>query len=132
MFSLFLSWIIQPKNAILTAIILAFLTLFAHDRYLQHEVNVRDENIVILNNNISELKASIELQNLSIKKINEDFEIQKNNFEKEYKDLEEKNKSKISYIKKQSEYQSPKDINEVDATRKVFNDFKNMRLGVKK
>ena len=130
MFSLFLSWIIQPKNAILTAIILAFLTLFAHDRYLQHEVNVRDENIANLNKNISDLKASIDLQNLAIKKMNDDYVQQKNDFEKQLTDTQNKNQSKIKYIDKQQNYTSPVNVQEVDATHQVFDDFLKNRKGV--
>ena len=130
MFSLFLSWIIQPKNAILTAILVAFLTLFAHDRYLNHEVNVRDENIANLNKNISDLKASIDLQNLAIKKMNDDYVQQKNDFEKQLTDTQNKNQSKIKYIDKQQNYTSPVNVQEVDATHQVFDDFLKNRKGV--
>ena len=130
MFSLLLSWIIQPKNAILTAILVAFLTLFAHDRYLNHEVNVRDENIANLNKNISDLKASIDLQNLAIKKMNDDYVQQKNDFEKQLTDTQNKNQSKIKYIDKQQNYTSPVNVQEVDATHQVFDDFLKNRKGV--
>ena len=130
MFSLFLSWIIQPKNAILTAVLVAFLTLFAHDRYLNHEVNVRDENIANLNKNISDLKASIDLQNLAIKKMNNDYVQQKNDFEKQLTDTQNINQPKIKYIEKQQSYTSPVNVQEVDATHQVFDDFLKNRKGV--
>ena len=130
MFSLFLSWIIQPKNAILTAILVAFLTLFAHDRHLNHEVNVRDENIANLNKNISDLKASIDLQNLAIKKMNNDYVQQKNDFEKQLTDTQNINQPKIKYIEKQQSYTSPVNVQEVDATHQVFDDFLKNRKGV--
>ena len=130
MFSLFLSWIIQPKNAILTAVLVAFLTLFAHERYLNHEVNVRDENIANLNKNISDLKASIDLQNLAIKKMNNDYVQQKNDFEKQLTDTQNKNQPKIKYIEKQQSYTSPVNVLEVDATHQVFDDFLKNRKGV--
>lgn len=130
MFSLFLSWIIQPKNAILTAVLVAFLTLFAHDRYLKHEVNVRDENIANLNKNISDLKESIDLQNLAIKKMNDDYIQQKNDFEKQLTDTQNKNQSKIKYIDKQQNYTSPVNVQEVDATHQVFDDYLKNRKGV--
>lgn len=130
MFSLFLSWITQPKNAILTAVLVAFLTLFAHDRYLKHEVNVRDENIANLNKNISDLKASIDLQNLAIKKMNDDYVQQKNDFEKQLTDTQNKNQSKNKYIEKQQNYISPVNVPEIDATHQVFDDFLKNRKGV--
>lgn len=127
MLSLILSWIIQPKNAILTVIILAFLGLFAHDRFLNHEVNLKNEEIISLNKNINELKASIELQNQAIKKMNDDFETQKNEFNKSHEDFIKNNKTKIERIKKQDLYVSPAEIktttDEVNQGRDLLKEY---------
>ena len=127
MITTLIAWIIQPKNAILTAIVLAFLTLFAHDRYLNHEVNKKEEEIVILNKNINDLKASIELQNLAIKNMNNDFEKQKANFESNYNEVKTINKSKLEKIAKKELYVSPPEIKttteEVNQGRIILKDF---------
>jgi septal ring factor EnvC (AmiA/AmiB activator) len=142
MFSLFLKWIVQPKNTILILIIVAFLGLLSHDIYLKHIVNKKEEKIQLLNKNIdnlnkniNDLKSNIELQNQAIKKMNDDFNAQKNAFEKEYSELQNKNKSKIIYIKKQTDYVSPENVktqqDELDESRKLINDFLFNRRGQK-
>lgn len=132
MLSLFLSWIIQPKNAIITALSVLLLILSGYNKYLKYESNKQEITINSLNKEVFNLKSNIELQNNSIKKMNEDFEKQKENFEKEYKDLQEKNKSKNKLISKQESYKSPENIktiqDEVNESRKLILEFKNSRV----
>ena len=134
MITLLLGWILQPKNAILTAIVLVFLGLFAHDRYLNHEVKVKEENIVVLNKNINELKASIELQNLAITKMNNDFNIQKEEFNKKYESVQKSNELKIQRIKKQEAYVTPETVktpeDELIQSKSVFKDYLKNRRGL--
>lgn len=134
MFTILLQWIMQPKNAILTAIVVAFLGLFVHDRYLNHEVNSKEQEITVLNGEITNLKTSIDIQNTAIKKMNDDFTKQKSDFDKEYADLQVKNKPKVELIKKQESYVSPVEVktksDEYDQSMKLIQQFEQSR-GIK-
>ena len=110
MFNILLQWIIQPKNAILSGLLVLVLGLTVHDRYLSYKVDSKIEEIGILQGQIINLKNGIQIQNNSIKKMNEDYELQKTDFEKKYSELQVKNKVKIDSIKKNDNYVSPTSV----------------------
>lgn len=132
MFTIFLQWVLQPKNAIITALSVLLLVLGGYNKYLKYESNKQEITINSLNKEVFNLKSNIQLQNDSIKKMNDSFELQKQEFEKNYKDLQVKNKSKIESIKKQEIYVSPANVitttDEVNESRKLIQDFKNGRV----
>lgn len=129
-----LNWIKEPKNAILIGIVLAFLSLFAHDRYLKNVINKRDNEIIILNTNINNLKSSIELQNQAIKNMNNDFEKQNKDFYSEYESVQKSNINKKQRIEKQEKYVTPEsvktDADKVNQAKNVYREYIKSRRGV--
>lgn len=117
------SFFSQFKIYVYIAILMAFLGLFAHDRYLSHIIDKKEQEIIVLNKNISDLKSSIDLQNASIKNMNADFEKQIADFKLKEEEIKKQNKKDLDYIKKQATYTRPKGMNECEATKKVLSDY---------
>ena len=130
MFSLILSWIMQPKNAIIAGISIAILALGIYVKVLHVKIENRDEKITQLETLNSGLSLQLNKQNLAIKQLNDEYNQSKIDFDKKYSDLEKNNESKVKQIEKQNNYKSPigeiKDgnvITEKDATHAVLDDF---------
>lgn len=144
MLSLIISWIMQPKNLLITILISLTLGVSIYSKVLKLEIKSDENKIESLNITISKqdnlikgLSKELQDQNDAIKLMNNDFNTQKQNFDKKYSDLQVLIKEKNSYIEKQSNYKSNigtiengKVITETDATHKVLEDFLNNR-GVK-
>lgn len=125
-----LSFFAKPANIIGSILVVIILGLLAYTMILKHEVSNRDEiiaqdkvNLITLKNNVTTLQSSITEQNQAIDKMNKDQLDSKLAFDKKYADLQIKNKTVESQIKKQESYISPINVNECDAAKSVIKDF---------
>lgn len=132
------SWLLNPKNIIKIVISVIILSLLGYNKVLSYKIEKRDNQIQSLNKeildlniHIKQLNLSIDKQNNSIKELNVNFEKNKLELIKKEKELAIKNKTKIQYINKMNNYQSPSNLTEIEASHKVLGDYLQFRKGNK-